>query len=386
MLGEVDMPKELIFLIHGVGSYTKKVMKPNGEPSFTLDQEGWFKSCAQQLNEIFDKVIVPSDYRYKGKKFQDFFEIIPIYYDDIFEEYRHAWATQSATWAKFQPAVASAVSGESSIISSVTNFLTGASADNFGWANVADAIMYQSLLVASTVRSRVKLQILKALNTHKPSGFHFIAHSLGTRVLHDVWDALATDPKIQTAALQSSSGLKVVCMLSNVVQLLYKGSGEVDSQALKPASASRTWANPDVYINANHKYDLIGRIDPMDRPTDWPAIGFKNLDTMDLIFDLSTTEADRALKWDKLWSPHQFNSYMLQPELALTLWKSLLSQSDAWEQNTAPKFSAYAATKTKFSTTARDFVKNKISTAISSQSQYSDINLRIFAKIIASYV
>jgi hypothetical protein len=381
------MTKHVIFLIHGVGSYTKKVTDAAGENTFQLDQKGWFGSCEKQLVDIFDNVIAPSSRIYKDKKFTDLFKVVPILYDDLFEKYRHAWAKQAGSWTKFEPVVNAGLSGDQSLITGIQKFLAGANEDNFGWANIADAVMYQSLLVQQAVISTVQRQVLGALVTEKPTKFSFIAHSLGTRVLHDVWDALALDPRIRNASIANSSGLNVVCMLSNVVQALYKGGGNVNSQALKPnPTSTQTWSSPSIYINANHEYDFISKIDPMPRPDGWPSNGFYELSNLELVFDLKPSESDRSLTWNDIWVPHQFNNYMLQPDLAALLWKALLGQDDGWAQNIKKAFDAYSGGKSKLATVATRTIEKRLVKVLSKYSSVSDKTLATFASMVRDFI
>lgn len=381
------MGKHLIFLIHGVGSYTKKVTDAAGNVTFKIDQAGWFKSCEDQLIEIFDKVIKPSDPdAWRSAKFDDFFKVVPILYDDIFETYRNAWAKQAGTWNTLRIKANDAVAGDQDLISGIGGFLRRADQDSFGWANVADVVMYQSFTIGQTVVNTVQKQVLKAIADEKPRKFSFIAHSMGTRVLHDVWEALAKDAAIRAKAISTGSGLSIVCMLSNVVQAL-SSKGDVASIALQPKFRDdpRGWSAPDIYINANHRYDLISLIQPMARPTDWQPIGYYDLSNLKLVFNLDAVDSDRDLKWDDIWAPHQFNNYMLQPELAMLLWQALMEKGDQWAKNTKPKFEAFTATKRELISSEQEKIRRRIADEFAKQLKPSGINLKAVASFIRAF-
>lgn len=299
------MAQHVIFLLHGAGSYTAE-----GKPD---PQASWFVDAEKAIRDAF-----AGSPRLKNEKFDDWFLIEPVIYDDFFHKLVSEWEAGAKLY--------SPIFGAGTFGSTVINFFRDAAAteDNFLWANAADLFLYAafgsaSTLVRPAVIASVREQISAGLKKHRGKRWSVLAHSLGTAVAHD---ALAQMAKSQLFRLAGRA--EVVAMVANLSKVLESETfgGKVYDSAVRPGRITEN------YISAVHRFDPISLFRQFAPP---PQPGWTVQDGFDMVHELSHFVFDgkeSALAKLSLTNPvtHSFSHYFAHPKVHLAFFQ----RAESW--------------------------------------------------------
>lgn len=225
------MSKHALILLHGMGVHTAESFK---------------QQIINGANTALKRY--PS---YQSIKFEDEVDLKPISYDHIFEERRKALADSGLGVKDLiqemggvdLPRVVEAIAG-------IDAELGG---DKFAHTHLLDVVLYLTL-VGEKVRLYVEQEIVGILREYPGSNVSFLAHSLGTAVLHDSLQKLYTTggsggTQINTGQFNFSS----IWMFANVSQLIttFSGLAYPTNSLVKPGPGGCT----NTFFNVFNTFD-----------------------------------------------------------------------------------------------------------------------------------
>ena len=271
------MAKNVIFFVHGVGRHEKGWARIKGGPIQALNQASKHYTC------------------FNGLELEKLVDMVEIRYDDIFDQHLDQW-DDLATSLK-------AVPGGSASFNKVINLLSEVGDDRNLFAQYGgDVLLYAAFdLIAKRVRLRVNSIISNKIHASlkatkdKPGPmpeFGIVGHSLGTTIVHDCLETLATNEWLPGGDL-SASDIKLtpkekehlqslkrrstnpfstdvftwnsVHMISNTSRLLHQTSNNPYNSVVRPGKAVR------YFINIEHELDPVCKVKRFRIPNDWSS-------------------------------------------------------------------------------------------------------------------
>ena len=240
------MAKQQLFLVHGMGSYSK----------------GWCLDAKQTLLDSFSAYAVP---RAMGLAAQ--FDIVEINYNELFDDIRELWRENAEAAAGAMTAVGLADAAAKRLV----DLANGATGDDFWRTHVLDVVMYRFLKqINERVMQSVRQQILDRLfafpENDRPA-WSILGHSLGTAVVNDTLHAMFTQP-VNGVMLGDRFKPDFIFMVANVSKVLWNKGGDYYSSEVRPHtidSLGMCWR----YCNFAHELDPFPRVDPFDPPDRW---------------------------------------------------------------------------------------------------------------------
>lgn len=170
------MSKPKLIIVHGMGQHTKESFKKE-----FIDGCKW----------VFD--LYPG---YTGKSPEEYVEIIPVAYNDIFDEHREKMSNRATPILERLQSIPDM---EGSFLSDAANKITDIESeindDDFFKTHWLDVLLYRFTTLGEVVRIRLASEISKAVGTVNGGGkqVHVLGHSLGTAVVHDCLAKLYDD-------------------------------------------------------------------------------------------------------------------------------------------------------------------------------------------------
>jgi hypothetical protein len=288
---EDAMPKNVIFLVHGMGKHPEGWSGAKDGPVAALVEAANAYPGFSDADPLTNSV-----------------EFVEIAYDDLFDRIVTQWQTLAADLgavSAFAPAQ----------LAALTDAIAGLDpAQNWYASHALDVILYRGFApVRRIVQLRVALQIMRTIADLGTAGRRFgvIAHSLGTTVAHDAlhrltqakWfqpaqrDLLAAISGSDAATLEADiaryrerySGnpfgvgtleFSAIVMLANTSRLLHEG--DVPDPA--KSNVRPPLAEPDPqrficrrFVNARHVLDPVGQVKAFRSEAEWPAAAARGL-------------------------------------------------------------------------------------------------------------
>lgn len=278
------MSKNVIFFVQGVGRHAQGWSRIPGGPIHALLQASKQYSCFNNLN------------------LSNLVDLVEIRYDDIFDQHLDQWATLAQTLKPMQ--------GASQFAKKVTELLANVNDDRNLFAQYGgDVLLYCGFeLIAKRVRLRVNSIISQkvteslagARNQPGPNPeFGIVGHSLGTTIVHDCIEKLATNDWLPAGELTSSDislndvekqhlaqlaagnrnpfapGQFVwdsVYMVSNTSRLLFQTKKDPYKSTVQPGKAVR------YFVNVEHKLDPICKVKRFQIPATWDGSRARHVD------------------------------------------------------------------------------------------------------------
>jgi hypothetical protein len=280
-----------IFLLHGMG----------------VHDENWGKASVSQLKRLYKQYPNLS----KFFPFDSFFKIVPIRYDDIFDDLRKRWEEESSS--VIDQMVAAGL--KKNVVDEINSVNERFGNNSFLSTHLLDVLLYRfaGSVVGSYVRTRVGSSIGKALGAGETPQWSIIAHSLGTAVAHDALCELwGGEIELPPATTRPS----VVAMISNVSRLLERSaSGLPDVYR----SLVRPGANPatngcDFYINIRHRLDVIAMPKAFKPAGDWPSMQARTLNRYIEPLDVEEIAGENI---------HALDHYLENPKVHIPIFRAL---------------------------------------------------------------
>jgi len=290
--------KHQLFLIHGMGKQA----------------EGWSAGMETAIRDAFKNVTALGTL-----SFDDFFEFVPIRYDNHFDDLRKQWADQAKKLMTFLGPLATAgeLDATGKLVVKLAKAADSFQKDDFIRTHVLDVFLYRFASQSRhTVRTKVAEQILKRLDKLDKASlirWSVVAHSLGTSVAHDTLHEMFSAPgKMQTTLGQLTFPSALV-MLANVSRVLESDIDVYSSLVAPGAPADPARFAVRQYINAFHEFDPIPAAAPFEPVSTWPAPGVRDdgLYTHRRISDIENLDvhaAEHHLRNPKVYGP-MFNAF-----------------------------------------------------------------------------
>ncbi|MFN3835298.1 MAG: hypothetical protein ACK4NO_05300 [Glycocaulis sp.] len=338
------MGKHIVFLVHGMGTYVRQ----NGELNNSWHE--YAKACMKACYEQYEEFTGAST-------FEEAYEIVEINYDTIFNSVLRDWRDLAEEINAFAP-------------NDAIRFLSdvfergGSVEDNFLWTHFGDVLFYR---FAPTVRHYVQVavadQIARKLRAEQAASnrqfwqsrqWSIVAHSLGTRVVHDTLSNVAAH-MVRMNADGNWPEPSVVAMISNVSRVI-----ELRANGLPSAYAAnlRPGVNCFHYLSVCHRFDPFTVLDPF-RPggsSQWRNLRSRRGDYVELndlrhlpIPEMSNDDGElRSVITKALvdFVPHHFTTLFNHPMVHLHFFHKTLVDIPptfnfaAWRQQAADAYEA----------------------------------------------
>lgn len=253
------MRKHVLFFVHGMGAYVNAA----GEADHS-----WSSDAAAALQEAYEKYAF-----IKRIPFEERFEVVHINYDTEIFKLVKRWESESQS-------IVGAGVASAGPARKLVEWLDGGAEldDNFAWTHAACVILYRFFpLMRQRIKIHVANQMQKALVPNElgaVSTWSIIAHSLGTKVTHDVLNAMdSTTPNEAGISILDTMvpSAQVVAMIANVSKVLEDDDENVYDSLVVPQSMVQNQSCCFSYLNCNNDLDPFTRPKPFRPPASLPA-------------------------------------------------------------------------------------------------------------------
>ncbi|AJQ95541.1 hypothetical protein [Gynuella sunshinyii] len=237
------MADSILAVAHGMGQHTTESLRTLVEnaANTALQRYSTFQNC----------------------KFENYVDIKPIVYDDIFEQERQRIVQSNKPVSEY---FKSAANLPSLFIENIVELEADIGKDNFYTTQALDVLLYASLHGES-----VRLRVLSELCTHMAAkgnaSFHVVGHSLGTNAiidtLHKAYTGGITDNNGHHFKLDTiTHKLDSLWMIANVSRLMYllnpiRTSPDPKDTVVKPGTGGDSCTLH--YYNIHHVLDPFTR-------------------------------------------------------------------------------------------------------------------------------
>ena len=299
------MGKHILFFVHGMGRHDDK----------------WHHAGANVLRNAL------TDYdAFRGIRFDDQIEAVPIVYDDIIETWRRKMAED---FAAFRRALLGGLDpGDSSKARSVEKQLDkvegwiGAGEPGLVWSHAMDVVLYRFFaLLWMAIDVSVSRQILAKIKDGRFLTWSVIGHSLGTSVVHNTLNSLyGTGFSGQPPIIPSEFRPRAIMMVANVSRVLQRPGAKVLESRVQPgpASAGRLCG---FYLNVRHRFDPFVYPKPF-QPDSWPdastyaTLAYQHIQPAHIHFEP-----------DELFKVHDLDHYLKNPRVHVPLFRAIFGTS-----------------------------------------------------------
>lgn len=313
--------KKLIFLIHGIGDHPPDTWSQSYESQI---KRLW--SEYSSLNSVFP--------------FDQLFKIVPIGYDDIFEDLRTRWKeNHEEVNALMGSGGFSGAGVPGPVLRYITKILEAGKEDDFLRTHILDLLLYYFTdLIREPVTLRVASTILNHLSenpTAMNEDWSVIAHSMGTSVTHDALHALyhggvpAPEGNGRLELTTGHTRMRSIIMVANCARLLERRDRHGRQNGFQAYNSgvrpSRVDGNGicSLYIDCRHNFDPV----PMPRPypvrNDWPGPEPEDQELITRIRLVGVADLN----------VHALEHYLEDPDFHIPLFRSLTMDSIISEED-----------------------------------------------------
>jgi len=246
------MAKHVIFLIHGMGSFSKD----------------WSADTQKQISSLYATYNIATQL-----PFDDLFRFEEITYNGRFDKLRKQWKDGAAGVLRELKKGGLPESAAKDLANTEADSTT----EEFFGSHVLDVLLYRFIpQVAEEARTLVskRIQEVIASGSGDTPRWSVIAHSLGTAVAHDSLHAMFTQ-KVEGRSLQQLTKAQAVIMVANVGRLLEQNSVDVYKSVVCPGFAEH--GTCDFYLNIWHEWDPFPRPKAFRPLNDWPDVATRQL-------------------------------------------------------------------------------------------------------------
>jgi hypothetical protein len=232
----------ILFLIHGMGR----------------QMDGWAEPVTDLLQEKANQ------YKYfrDGTTLQDQVVFEPIRYDNVFDDLLDRWHDN---FSGIMSSEAGPLIPEGKLIDLMDSM--DKEEREFFWSHVADVLIYRFFPL---YRDRIRIEVIRAIAQKiqhyrdqfgNNTRFSFLAHSLGTAVIHDSLHLLGAtewDDEIANVMGPPHTRFQSLFMLANTSRILQSDIDVTDSIVCPVGGhGDQNREYLDQYVNVFHKYDPI---------------------------------------------------------------------------------------------------------------------------------
>lgn len=305
---------QLLFVIHGMGAGARPLNDP-----------AWWKGIIDDLRASARTYKHDTDLVLDAPKPGQVL-IVPLTYHQLFDDIRRTWSQRTPNDAGWLPLLQQLAFHDPAAVSKLPGWV--ASAGSFFWTHVLDVLLYRYLAdFTIPIRELVATQIAEAwsradMDNGTTTPVHFVAHSLGTAVLHDSIAFLGADPGFGPATHMITS-IVTLANVSSVLENGFPAYESIDRPITAPAPPEGMTA---AYFSFRHELDPIVEIVRTFRADThgWPANAYRDEVAIDV----------------KDWNVHDFTHYLDNPIAHLRLFERLWPNED-WASRRDPAIAAY---------------------------------------------
>lgn len=289
------MPKQVIFLVHGMGDTST----------------GWSKPVQELIKSKYDLYKVST-----REKFNSNFVFKEINYNHVFEDHIQTWKENSALLTNKLEASGT----DEKVLESLTSIPNKAARESFANTHILDVILYRFMKgLKSQVITDISNQIVGKLNDSIVSNnlpkYSIVCHSLGTAVMHDVMQANLTTSHLP---LSTAYGIPNTYMtIANVSRVLEDSDTSVYTSAVRPRLKDRgKLYGCTRFINVRHELDPFTKVRTFNPP--WKKGAAKPLNNLH-------SDSYENIKISGLTdiNPHDLEHYLENPDTHVALFKGL---------------------------------------------------------------
>lgn len=241
------MSKPKLIIVHGMGQHT--------DESFRTD---FIDGCKW----AFD--LYPG---YIGRSPEEYAEIIPVSYNDIFDKHRKMMANRAIPVVERLQSIPGMGGGLLNAVNEIVEIESEINDDDFFKTHVLDVLLYRFTTLGEVVRIRLGSEISKAVGTVNGGGkrVHILGHSLGAAVVHDCLAKLYDDEYVLgdldnlSDVMHKLGSLHMIANTSRVLESFVNVSNSI----VKPGPGGCTFK----YREYRHALDPITWPKPFN-PTD----------------------------------------------------------------------------------------------------------------------
>jgi hypothetical protein len=305
---------QLLFVIHGMGAGARPADDPN-----------WWTGTIDDLRASAKKYKHDKDLVLSAPKNEQVL-VVPLTYHQLFDDIRSKWSRDTPNETGWLPLLQQLAFHDPASLAKLPGWAT--TAGSFFWTHVLDVLLYRYVAdFTIPIRELVATQIAEAWNradldngTNTP--VHFLAHSLGTAVLHDSIGFLGADPGFGP----TSHIITSIVTLANVSWVLENAFPAYASVDRPITAAPPPNGMTAAYFSFRHELDPIAEIVRTFRGdhNGWPANGYRDEVAIDV----------------KDWNVHGFTHYLDNPIAHLRLFERLWPNED-WAPRRDPAIAAY---------------------------------------------
>jgi hypothetical protein len=305
---------QLLFIIHGMGTGARPTHDPH-----------WWTEIVDDLRRAAKTYRHDADLVLSAPKAGQVL-VVPLTYHQVFDEIRSRWAARAPSESGWLPLLRQLAFTDPAASTKLPGWVTRAG--SFFWTHVLDVLLYRYVAdFTIPIRELVATQIADAwhradLDNGTNTSVHFLAHSLGTAVLHDSISFLGNDPGFGP----TTHLISTVISCANVSAVLENGFPAYDSLD-RPINAPPP---PDgltaAHFSFRHELDPIVEVVKTFRGDlhGWPADSYRDEVAIDV----------------KDWNVHGYTQYLDNPITHLRLFERLWP-NESWESRRDAAIAAY---------------------------------------------
>ena len=299
------MSKPFVIILHGMGVHDESTLKK--------DVEDTLNPIAAKFNCLSNNV---------SNAFSDHVEIRYITYDDVWNDARKRIATTAGSMAERLEGL----NVYPSAIARLTSLEAKFDDDSFWYTHLLDVILYRTM-IGQQAQIEVAKKIIDIFIEANAAGqpCHFIAHSLGTALLHDTLfklhskkfapDAIYPDKDYRLIPGLTNS-IDSIMMIANVSQLFDK-VGNVNIKDPSYISPYKTNINPGPQGICQHFTNVLHRLDPIPVLYKFKPYNHWDTETLKRYHDLDTKRASQL-------NVHSLAHYLQDPVVYEKLFSIIL--------------------------------------------------------------
>lgn len=263
----------VLFLVHGIGEH----------------RGGWSQQPKKLLREVATQYDCFPDI---PDPLENEIEFIEIRYDDIFDLILGRFQNLTNQFKQVDPALIPEILNQTNTILSQP--------DSAAARYAGDVLLYQLKLVSTTVLLRVMRRITETVtrigrvHQGQPIKYGILGHSMGTTVVHDALQLLATQPMISSDDILrdlkqtipelaedyvqqfgnnpfsvQNFQFDAVYMISNTSRLLHTTNEGPEESLVRPFNLQNSEAVCRSFYNIEHKWDPISKVKPFKLANAW---------------------------------------------------------------------------------------------------------------------
>ena len=309
------MAKHVIFLIHGMGTFTK----------------GWSEDTQKQISSLYATYNIS-----KQLPFDELFRFEEITYNGRFDTLRKQWKDSAAAVLKElkKGGLPDAAAND------LANTEAGSTTEEFFGSHVLDVLLYRFIpQVAEEARALVAKRIQDVISpkTGDLPRWSVIAHSLGTSVTHDSLHAMFTQ-QVNGRTLLGLTKAQAVVMVANVSRVLEQDTVDVYKSVVHPGLFENGIC--DNYVNVFHEWDPFPRPKAFRPLADWPDVATRQSRPERFV-----SAAINAFQHKNV---HALSHYLSDPKTHVPIFRALLPIEGAISDDELRKASAIHEAATPF--------------------------------------